>query len=176
MTSWVKGRKRDNFWRCVRCVRLFAFSFAAIPVKKKPVMNDNTHDFSDLCLISPVVTPMEAEAARSGTFGVWNESVFRHARLTMCGTGKTQTCHPRPLPSFLPHSPPLLIICALRSVTLFGQMRLVIVCPICCVYDSFVYSLVHIRARRGQGDSFSAGLGPNSEVNLAQWFITFLAK
>ena len=132
---------------------------------------DLADDFSDLCLIA-----QRWHRRRRHDVVLWcvKQKVFSVTRIWQRAGQKTQTFLPLP-PLLLPLS--FLIICATTSChSVRGPMRFVTVCPICCVYDSFVYSLVHIRAYCNQGDSLGAGLGPGSEVSLAQWFITFLTK
>lgn len=107
------------------------------------------------------------------SFGVWNKSVFHPPH---CQVRLMENTNFASLQSLL--LSPGFWSFALRSATQFGPMRfaVAVACPIWCVYDSFVHSLVHIRAYCGQGDSFSAGLGSGFGVILVQWFITFLSK
>lgn len=160
LTERRKKKKKDNSGG----VRLFAFPYSALNLRWVTTRSW----FQWFVFDSTAATPMVA--APCGTCGVWNESVSLHARLQENTNfpSRLSPPPPPPHPAFDRLRPTL---CYSIWTDEISHRR-----PICCVYDSFVYSLVHIRARRGQGDSFSAGLGPNSEVNLAQWFITLLTK
>ena len=115
-----------------------------------------SESFSD----DPVTKPVISIVATGSTVphsAASNESVFRPAHLTISRTGKRKHKLSIPPPSILP---------SLRS----GQMRLVIARPICCVYDSFVYSVVHIGA---QGDW--GGGRDSSEVISAKPFVSLFS-
>lgn len=188
MTDWKeKKKKTDNLKINFRDVWgvwyvICIFFLPALPVTKTcdKWQRSATHihsgdladDFSDLCLIA-----QRWHRRRRHDVALWcvKQKVFSVTRTWQRAGQKTQTFHTPPSSA----APPRLFdhLCATTSChSIRGPMRFVTVCPICCVYDSFVYSLVHIRAYCNRGDSLGAGLGLGSEVSLAQWFVTFLTK
>lgn len=107
-------------------------------------------------------TAMTTKGGTMWRFGVWNKSALCLARCRVCRTENA---------NFLPPAlPRLSIIRALLCHSIWTEE----ISPICCVYNSFVRSLVHIRAYGGGGDSWGAKLDSRSEVSSARCFFKFV--